>query len=116
MTASAANGVHFAGKLRGTPIAIDYDRTPFLVIWETTQACDLACRHCRASAQPEAHPSELTTAEGERVIEQVRDLGTPIPSSAAISSTWSSTARASGCAWPRSRPPPRCSPNRSSIG
>ena len=31
---------------------LDYDRAPFLAIWETTQACDLACKHCRASAQP----------------------------------------------------------------
>jgi radical SAM protein len=59
-------------------MSIDYDRTPFLVIWETTQACDLACQHCRASAQPNAHPGELTTAEGENLITQVRDLGTPI--------------------------------------
>ena len=31
---------------------MDFDRAPFLVIWETTQACDLACQHCRACAQP----------------------------------------------------------------
>jgi AdoMet-dependent heme synthase len=31
---------------------IDFDQSPFLVIWETTQACDLACKHCRAEAQP----------------------------------------------------------------
>lgn len=65
-------------RQREASIAIDYDRTPFLVIWETTQACDLACRHCRASAQPNPHPGELTTAEGENLLEQVRDLGTPI--------------------------------------
>ena len=27
---------------------IDFDERPFIVIWETTQACDLACVHCRA--------------------------------------------------------------------
>jgi hypothetical protein len=31
---------------------IDFDERPFIVIWETTQACDLACVHCRARAQP----------------------------------------------------------------
>jgi len=57
---------------------LDYNRTPFLVIWETTQACDLACHHCRASAQPEHHPGELTTAEAENLLKQASDLGTPI--------------------------------------
>jgi MoaA/NifB/PqqE/SkfB family radical SAM enzyme len=31
--------------------AVDFAQAPFLVIWETTQAC-LACKHCRASARP----------------------------------------------------------------
>ncbi len=57
---------------------VDYDTTPFLIIWETTQACDLACRHCRASAQPNHDPAELTTAEGENVLDQAASMGTPI--------------------------------------
>jgi radical SAM protein len=57
---------------------IDYRTTPFLIIWETTQACDLVCRHCRASAQPGHDPRELTTAEGEDVLRQAADMGTPI--------------------------------------
>ncbi len=57
---------------------VDYQTTPFLIIWETTQACDLACRHCRASAQPNHDPLELTTAEGERVLDQAAEMGTPI--------------------------------------
>src|SRR6266704_2653934 len=57
---------------------VDYDTTPFLIIWETTQACDLACRHCRASAQPNHDPRELTTAEGESVLDQAAFMGTPI--------------------------------------
>jgi radical SAM protein len=48
------------------------------VIWETTQSCALACRHCRASAQPGRDPRELTTDEGRRLIDQVAELGTPI--------------------------------------
>ena len=35
---------------------IDYDESPFLAIWEVTQSCDLACKHCRAAAQPIAAP------------------------------------------------------------
>ena len=44
---------------------LNFDETPFLAIWEITQSCDLACKHCRAAAQPIAHPDELTTAEGK---------------------------------------------------
>jgi radical SAM protein len=60
------------------PPAVDFAVAPFLVIWETTQACDLACSHCRASAQPLRHPDELTTAEGERLLEQTAAMGTPV--------------------------------------
>jgi radical SAM protein len=58
--------------------AVDFDQAPFLVIWETTQACALACRHCRASARPGRDPLELTTSEGRRLIDSTADMGTPI--------------------------------------
>ncbi len=48
-----------------------YDKSPHLVFWETTKACSLACRHCRASAQTEALPGELTTVEGRELIDQM---------------------------------------------
>ncbi len=51
---------------------------PFIVIWETTRACDLACVHCRASAQPRRSPLELSTVEGESLIRQVRELRVPV--------------------------------------
>ena len=52
---------------------LNFDETPFLAIWEVTQSCDLACKHCRAAAQPIAHPDELTTAEGKALIDQIAD-------------------------------------------
>lgn len=39
-------------------------RPPLVVAWELTRACPLACRHCRATAQSDRHPAELTLAEG----------------------------------------------------
>jgi radical SAM protein len=57
---------------------VNFDQAPFLVIWETTQACGLACRHCRASARPFRDPQELTTAEGLRLVEDVARMGTPL--------------------------------------
>jgi radical SAM protein len=56
----------------------DFDQAPLLVIWETTQACGLSCRHCRASAQPGRNPGELSTEEGLRLVDAVADMGTPL--------------------------------------
>jgi radical SAM protein with 4Fe4S-binding SPASM domain len=52
---------------------------PLRVYWEVTRACDLACRHCRATANPHADPHELTTAEGKRLLEQLTSFGAPLP-------------------------------------
>ena len=57
---------------------LNFDETPFLAIWEITQSCDLACKHCRAAAQPLAHPDELTNAEGKALIDQIAQMGVPI--------------------------------------
>jgi radical SAM protein len=57
---------------------VNFDEAPFLVIWETTQACGLACRHCRASAQPWRDPRELTTDEGMALITGIARMGTPL--------------------------------------
>ncbi|MDH3225748.1 MAG: radical SAM protein [Thermoleophilia bacterium] len=58
--------------------ALDFDRTPLLAIWETTQACGLACRHCRADARDWHSPDELTTQEGCDLISRVADMGTTV--------------------------------------
>ena len=60
------------------PQTIDFDERPFLVIWETTQACDLACVHCRACAQPARNPRELSTEEAMRLIDEVAALEAPV--------------------------------------
>ena len=57
---------------------VDFNERPFIAIWEVTQACDLACVHCRASAQPERHPEELTTAEGKQLIDQIGSWKVPV--------------------------------------
>jgi radical SAM protein len=57
---------------------MNFDEAPLLVIWETTQACDLACVHCRASAQPERNTGELSTEEGFALLDQVKRFGNPL--------------------------------------
>src|SRR5690349_12237969 len=52
------------------------NRPSMRVYWELTRACDLACRHCRAEAQPHRADDELTTAECLGVL---RDLAAATP-------------------------------------
>lgn len=53
---------------------VDFDQNPFVVIWEMTRACDLACVHCRAAAQPRRSQFELTTEEGFALIDDIAKL------------------------------------------
>jgi radical SAM protein len=57
---------------------IDFNEQPFIAIWEVTQACDLACVHCRASAQPDRDPMELSTEEGKHLIDKIAELKVPV--------------------------------------
>ena len=54
----------------------NYSRNPMLVYWEMTQACPLACRHCRAEAVSTAHPDELTHAESLDLLRQIAAFDT----------------------------------------
>lgn len=58
---------------------LDYAQRPMLVFWETTRACLLSCKHCRASATAQALPGELTTDEGFELIDHVAAFGRPYP-------------------------------------
>src|SRR6266511_1038920 len=57
----------------------DYALTPMNVYWEMTQACALACRHCRAEAMPQAHPLQLTHEESVSFLYQIAAFGNPLP-------------------------------------
>lgn len=49
----------------------DFAVNPLMFYYEVTTACDLVCKHCRASAQEAAHPSQLTTEQSKALIDQV---------------------------------------------
>jgi radical SAM protein len=59
---------------RGDPFA---DK-PFLVFWELTRACALACSHCRATAQHRRDPNELLPHEALRLVDELADLAPPM--------------------------------------
>lgn len=55
-----------------------FDNRPFLVFWEITRACALACRHCRAEAHPMRDPDELDGVAARRLIHQLAELNPPM--------------------------------------
>lgn len=54
-----------------TNASYDFGQSPLMFYYEVTQACDLSCHHCRASAQPDADPRELTGEQSRSLLEQV---------------------------------------------
>lgn len=55
----------------------DLKEGPRLCFFEVTTACDLACRHCRACAQPEPEHGQLTTSQARMLIDQLTEFEEP---------------------------------------
>ena len=55
----------------------DFDTSPLMFYYEITQACDLVCEHCRASAKPDADPNELQREQSQALIRQVATFPKP---------------------------------------
>jgi radical SAM protein len=67
-----------APLMAGVPARDPFAERPFLVFWEITRACALACQHCRAEAQPRRHPDELDEKEALHLVEQLAALAPPM--------------------------------------
>ena len=57
----------------------DFRERPLLVFWETTRACGLVCKHCRAESIPEREPEELDFEEGSKLLRSLAEFGSPKP-------------------------------------
>ena len=49
-----------------------------LVFWETTKACNLSCKHCRAVPRRSIGPTELTTKRAFELIDQIAVVAKPV--------------------------------------
>ncbi len=71
--------VHLKGKSglreRVLPMLPDTLR---MVAWEVTRSCNLACVHCRASAQCGPYQGELDTARCKQIIDEIAAFSTPV--------------------------------------
>jgi MoaA/NifB/PqqE/SkfB family radical SAM enzyme len=56
----------------------DFSQAPFTIAWEVTRACAFACVHCRADAQHQPDPRQLTTEESFQLIDRFKEFGSPI--------------------------------------
>lgn len=56
-----------------------YNQRPFLIYWELTRSCDLACKHCRAEALLRRNPLELTDGQCLQMLQDIKDFGAPYP-------------------------------------
>ena len=63
--------------MKPTHTRADFGHSPMIVFYETTRACDLACKHCRADAQHECHPDELSTSDAKRMIAELTKFQKP---------------------------------------
>jgi radical SAM protein len=57
----------------------DLSEAPIFVCWETTKACLLACKHCRAKAIRKPKPGQLSREQGMELIDQLTAFGEPYP-------------------------------------
>ena len=57
----------------------DLSEAPIFVCWETTKACLLACKHCRAKAIRKAKAGQLDREQGLKLIDQLTGFGEPYP-------------------------------------
>lgn len=55
-----------------------FGSAPRNVYWETTIACELACRHCRADAIHRRDPLELSTEEGRALLRDIKTMGSMV--------------------------------------
>ena len=73
------SGGHPAGIGAVRPEGWVYATAPMIIYWELTNACGLACRHCRATAMPDPAPGELSTAEAIALLDEITGFGSPLP-------------------------------------
>jgi 12,18-didecarboxysiroheme deacetylase len=53
------------------------DKKP-VVVWNVGRRCNLRCIHCYSHSRDIAYAGELSTAEGERLIDDLADFGVPV--------------------------------------
>ena len=66
-----------SAKLPSHLLQFSADKKP-VVVWNCTRRCNLRCRHCYSRSADLRYESELTTAEGFALLEDLAQFGAPV--------------------------------------
>ncbi|MGQ9629020.1 MAG: radical SAM protein [bacterium] len=64
-------------RLRSRPPQFSEEVKP-VIVWNTTQTCNLHCAHCYSQSENRIYPDELTTEQARDFIEDVAAFGAPV--------------------------------------
>ena len=59
------------GDANAAPQRSDLEDSPLIAFYELTRACDLVCKHCRASAQSLPSSFVISTDKSRQLINQL---------------------------------------------
>ena len=79
-TATVSDIVKYGQSSRRLPphmLQFSADTTP-IVVWNTTNRCNLSCRHCYIDAKDEAYAGEFTTQEAKAFIDDLAACRVPV--------------------------------------
>ena len=79
-TATVADIVKYGGSSRELPphmLQFSTDATP-VVVWNSTNRCNLRCRHCYINAEDRAYSGEFTTEEAKAFIDDLASISVPV--------------------------------------
>lgn len=79
-TATVSDIVKYGGHSRSLPphmLQFSTDTTP-IVVWNTTNRCNLSCRHCYINAADQEYSGELTTGEAKLFIDDLASMHVPV--------------------------------------
>lgn len=79
-TATVSDIVKYGRGSRDLPphmLQFSSDTTP-LVVWNSTNRCNLKCRHCYINAEDRAYQGEFTTGEARAFIDDLASMNVPV--------------------------------------
>lgn len=78
-TATVSEVIQHSGREEVPPQLLQFsDLNRPLVVWNTTQRCNLRCKHCYIDAEDHNYDHELTTAQAENMISDLAQMKVPV--------------------------------------
>ncbi|HZJ85469.1 MAG TPA: radical SAM protein [Syntrophomonadaceae bacterium] len=78
-TATVSEAIKYAGREDVPPEFLQFSAVNRpLVVWNTTNRCNLKCKHCYIEAEDKAYSSELTTDEAVTFIHDLAEMRVPV--------------------------------------